>query len=173
MPLLSSDLLAALPRLRRYARVLTSDADRADALVKETLTRARGLQDEFPAAYGVVAQYSALRSVYMDQFAPGRPRGPKQAFHTRESSSSASADSTDNPLESEVLRTHALLAQLLHLPLEEREVLVLVAVERMSYDDIATLLDVPLATVLARLTQARESFRAGASGLVTAPKSAR
>ena len=34
------DLLAALPRLRRYARVLTGDINRADDLVQDTLTRA-------------------------------------------------------------------------------------------------------------------------------------
>jgi RNA polymerase sigma-70 factor (ECF subfamily) len=63
-----------------------------------------------------------------------------------------------------------LLARLWRLPVEDREVLVLVAVERMSYEDIAALLAVPLATVLARLTQARASLRSSASETITAPK---
>src|SRR5580765_388718 len=39
-PLPQPDLLAAIPRLRRYARVLTGDVSRADDLVQETLARA-------------------------------------------------------------------------------------------------------------------------------------
>ena len=44
------DLVAALPRLRRYARVLTGDLVRADDLVLETLARARGAQPALPPA---------------------------------------------------------------------------------------------------------------------------
>lgn len=174
MPFLSNDLLAALPRLRRYARVLTDDTDRADEIVKQTLTRARQIEHEsLPGATAVLRLFSILRAVYVDQFAPGRPRGPLPTSHARESSSLAGADLTGSASESSALRTNELLAQLLRLPTEDREVLVLVAVERMSYDDIATLLAVPLATVLARLTQARESFRPDAFEAMTAPKSAR
>ena len=39
-PLPQPDLLAAIPRLRRYARVLTGDVNRADDLVQDTLARA-------------------------------------------------------------------------------------------------------------------------------------
>jgi RNA polymerase sigma-70 factor (ECF subfamily) len=46
------------------------------------------------------------------------------------------------------------------LPVEEREILMLVAVERLSYDEVATLLEVPPATVIARLTRARANLHA-------------
>ena len=52
--------------------------------------------------------------------------------------------------------TTELCTRLLRLPIEEREVLMLVAVERLSYADIAILLDVPVATVLSTLARARE-----------------
>jgi RNA polymerase sigma-70 factor (ECF subfamily) len=55
--------------------------------------------------------------------------------------------------------TEDTLARLFCLPLEQREVLVLVAVERMSYDEVATLLAMPVATVLTRLARAREALR--------------
>ena len=65
-----------------------------------------------------------------------------------------------------------MLAQLRELPLEQREVLVLVAVERMSYVDIAALLHMPVATVISRLSQAREALRAIPPNPLSAPNSA-
>ena len=65
-----------------------------------------------------------------------------------------------------------MLAQLRELPLEQREVLVLVAVERMSYVDIAALLHIPVATVISRLSQAREALRAIPPKPLSAPNSA-
>jgi RNA polymerase sigma-70 factor (ECF subfamily) len=65
-----------------------------------------------------------------------------------------------------------MLAQLRALPLEQREVLVLVAVERMSYIDIAALLRLPVATVIARLSHAREALRSSAPKAESAPNSA-
>jgi RNA polymerase sigma-70 factor (ECF subfamily) len=50
--------------------------------------------------------------------------------------------------------------RLLQLPIDEREVLLLVAVERLAYADIATLLDVPVATVLSTLARARARLSA-------------
>ena len=55
--------------------------------------------------------------------------------------------------------TNPILARLSRLPLEQREVLVLVAVERWGYAEIATMLRVPVGTVLARLNRARETMR--------------
>ena len=62
-----------------------------------------------------------------------------------------------------------MLAQVRALPLEQREVLVLAAVEKLSYAEIAALLRVPPATVVARLAQARETLRTSASNPASAP----
>jgi len=120
----------------------------------------------------VVRLLSLLRSIYADQFAPGRPRGPMPTFNARESGPLAGAEAIGKTSESSARGANELLVQLMRLPIEDREVLVLVAVEQMSYEDIATLLAVPLATVLARLTQARDALRSGAFKAITAPKSA-
>jgi RNA polymerase sigma-70 factor (ECF subfamily) len=52
------------------------------------------------------------------------------------------------------------MAQLGRLPPEQREVLLLAAVEEMHYDEIAAALDVPIGTVMSRLSRARSKLRA-------------
>ncbi|MGC1816881.1 MAG: sigma factor-like helix-turn-helix DNA-binding protein [Casimicrobiaceae bacterium] len=111
MPTSASELLAALPRLCRYARLLTGDRARADELVERSLAQANQVH---------------------------RGRGDLQLGG---------------------VTGIRLLALLLRLPVEQREVMLLVAVERMAYDEISALLEVPVATVVARLLQARRQLR--------------
>ena len=139
-------LLAELPRLRRYARILTDDPERADSLVEQTLARARQMQAESAIEPIRSTELLALlRAVNADADSAGR----MSASHTE--------------------RGTGMLAQLRALPLEQREVLVLVAVERLSYTEVAGLLRMPVATVIARLSQAREALRVSAANPVSAP----
>jgi len=50
------------------------------------------------------------------------------------------------------------------LPEEQREILLLVALEEMSYDDVAQTLKIPIGTVMSRLSRAREKMRANMEG---------
>ena len=52
-----------------------------------------------------------------------------------------------------------MLQQLGRLPAEQREVLILAAVEEMKYEEIADVLDIPVGTVMSRLSRAREKLR--------------
>jgi RNA polymerase sigma-70 factor (ECF subfamily) len=173
MPFASSDLLAALPRLRRYARLLIDDPALADEIVKETLSRARHIPGEPPSGMTPGMQLlSVLRSAHADHVAGSTPSEAMPPRFTREFDSQADAESVAPAPGSKADRTEEVRAQLFRLPIELREVLVLVAVEQMSYQDIATLLAVPVATVSARLTQAREALRSVALQSRTAPKTA-
>lgn len=62
---------------------------------------------------------------------------------------------TDRRVETKIL-VHELLE---HLPLEQRETLILREMEQMSYDEVADMLDIPVGTVRSRLHAAREKFR--------------
>jgi RNA polymerase sigma-70 factor (ECF subfamily) len=170
-PFSSNDLVTAIPGLRRYARLLVADPVRADAMVEETLRRAREVSGATRSGKtATIRLLSLLRSVCADQIAQGQPDLPPPPLPPAETPS-AGAGSIKGRRGPNPLRAEEPLKQLCGLPVEQREVLVLVAVERMSYEDVAILLDVPVATVLSRLTQARELLRAGAESRA-APKSA-
>ena len=171
-PFSTTLLLAELPRLRRYARILTGDAERADGLVEETLRRARRMQDDsFGASTRHTQLLALLRSVSAEQTSPAMrceiaSTQPSPGYPT------SHADRGENLRRPASDRGAHMLAQLHELPLEQREVLVLVAVERMSYADIAALLHIPAATVISRLSQAREALRAIPPYSLSAPNSA-
>jgi RNA polymerase sigma-70 factor, ECF subfamily len=172
MPTAANDLIAALPRLRRYARILAVDPERADDLVRLTLNRVRQIEQGAPSGGASLRPLlSILRSVYVDQYAPGRARGRGSSVDARPPGLATTAAAAGDATASNTQPADELLARLWRLPVEDREVLVLVAVERMSYIDVADLLAVPVATVLARLTQARALLRAGGFEGSAAPSS--
>ena len=124
------DLAAAVPRLRRFARVLMGGLDGADDLVLETLAGARS---ERAAGVEVLTRLFGMMHA-----------AHRRDVHRPQRSAEVAAAPAD------------LCARMLQLPLEEREVLLLVAVERLSYADVASVLDVQVATVMGTLTRARK-----------------
>jgi len=135
-PLSRTDLVAALPRLRRYARVLTGDLARADDLVLETLESARGSRQTLPQSSSLRAGLFALMHC-LHRDGGSLPRVAVDSGHP---------DADD------------LLARMMRMPQDEREVLLLVAVEGLSYTEIAAMLGVPIGTVMATLARARETM---------------
>ena len=143
-----ANVLAALPHLRRYARVLTGEAPRADLLVAETLDHAgkkslpqTSLPDFRRRLFALMHQLHFARATS----AEGNPATIADGTALSAPQSGKSAE---------------LLMQFGRLPTEEREVLLLVAVEGMHYDEIAGVLHVPVSTVMARLKRARDRMRA-------------
>src|SRR5215471_10404479 len=136
-PYSATRLLAELPRLRRYARILTDDPEHADRLVEETLARARQMQDESSARTGPGTQLIALlRAVNAAQSA-GRTQRARASAPSVDPRCIADAHPSARSARSRSERGAEMLEQLRGLPLEQREILVLVAVERLSYADIA------------------------------------
>ena len=156
-PLSRTDLVAALPRLRRYARVLTGDLVRADDLVLETLESARGSRQTLPQSSSPrTGLFALMHCLHRDGASPRDSWGRRSSRLFDEP-----ADDSENPrgtVDSGHPDADDLLTRMMRMPLDEREVLVLVAVEGLSYAEIATLLGVPIGTVMATLARARETM---------------
>jgi len=152
---LQADLVLAIPRLRRYARVLTGDAASADDLVQETLARARKKKRRCNDARGLrLLLFAVMHDVHETRreatrrsLALARDRGEV----VEDLAGGELSRGTSWPTPSQTMA---------RLPVEEREVLLLVALEELLYEEVAATLSIPIATVMARLVRAREKLRA-------------
>lgn len=151
------ELIAALPRLRRYARVLTGDINRADDLVQDTLARAWAKRRLWRAGSDLRAWlFTIMHNVHINQFAM---RQREYAEISLDADAGASWEIPVRSTQSDHLELVELFAQIGRLPNEQREVLLLAAVEELRYQDIAQILGVPIGTVMSRLNRAREKLR--------------
>jgi RNA polymerase sigma-70 factor (ECF subfamily) len=152
------DLRVLLPRLRRYARVLTADLNRADELVLETLSLASGRQS--PPAPGPQLGhwlFAIMHRLHRESLVrePGMPRSlpaaDRRVAGAREFRTLATrVERVDND---------ETLARFSRLPSEQREVLALVVLEGLLYTEVADVLGVPVGTVMSRMHSAREGMR--------------
>lgn len=145
-------LLAWVPRLRRYARALAGNPPDADDLVQDTLERAwakaglwRGVADMRAWLFSIMhnvhvdgVRKARLQTVALDDDTPEVPVAPTQGDR---------------------LAVLDLQAALERLPSEQREVMLLIALEDMAYADVAKTLGIPIGTVMSRLSRGRERLR--------------
>lgn len=146
-------VLAHIPALRRYARLLTGDPHRADDLVQDTLERAC-------VKWSLWQPGSVLRSWLLTLM---------HNLHLNQRRDWRHDDAHAELREDDVEDGRDLLGQaatrldlqraLAELPPALREVLLLVTVEEYSYAEAARILDVPTGTVMSRLHRARERLR--------------
>ena len=158
-PLPHPDLLTAIPRLRRYARVLTGDAARADDLVQETLARGWEKRRLWAAGTDLRAWlFTIMHNIFVNQ----RAMNVREAQNVSLDAEGESGAAWQLPVQASQ-QAHVELIEVMRelgrLPPEQREVLVLAAVEEMRYEEIAALLAIPVGTVMSRLSRAREKLR--------------
>jgi RNA polymerase sigma-70 factor (ECF subfamily) len=150
--------LTELDSLYRMARRLTRDANRADDLVQETFARALRSREGFQLQDHGIKPW-LLRIMYnLHLNRVGREKHQPTAI-TDEALESASPPGGDS-LPIDPASFQAMDEQLVHalddLPEDYRTVMLLWAVEEMSYKDIAISLDIPIGTVMSRLHRARQ-----------------
>jgi RNA polymerase sigma-70 factor (ECF subfamily) len=147
------DFVQHIPRLRRYARALTGDRGRADDLVQDTLERALVKFHLWRPGSDLRAwMFTIMHNVYINQVRAGSAAVV-----------SALDDEAVQPAiratQSDRLEVMDLQSALLTLPEEQRDVLLLVGLEQMTYEEAAGVLNVPIGTVMSRLSRARERLR--------------
>ncbi|GAB7541956.1 sigma-70 family RNA polymerase sigma factor [Cupriavidus sp. CuC1] len=148
------DIAVWLPQLRRYARALTGDAAWADDLVQDTAERAIAQGKRLPAGSQARAwMLTVLRHLFIDQLRRRREVAVDAADPLWQRHA-APASEVDGLMLRDVQRA------LYRLPLEQREVLLLIVLEGLRYQEAAAVLHVPLGTVMSRLSRAREHLRA-------------
>lgn len=165
------DLIEHLPRLRRYARALTGDFTLADDLVQDTLERGWSRLAQWRApAHGDAGEhlrawlFSVMHNLYLNQL-----RQQRLQTDPLDEVFDAAASQPVSGGQMEVLGLRDIEAALASLPVSQREVMLLVALEEFSYAEVAAVLDVPVGTVMSRLSRARAAMRERLSMPAVAP----
>jgi RNA polymerase sigma-70 factor (ECF subfamily) len=148
-----------IPRLRRYARALAGDRYAADDLVQDTLERAWNKFHLWRPGSDLRAWlFAIMHNVFVNQMR-SRRLDVEQAMEDPPSPP-VRAQQADN------LELEDLERALRQLSIEHREVLLLVGIEQMKYDEIGQTLGIPVGTVMSRLSRARARLRQHISGAV-------
>ncbi|MCV9967167.1 RNA polymerase sigma factor [Pararhizobium sp. BT-229] len=148
-------LIAFLPNLRRFAISLCRSREIADDLVQTACERALRSSDHFePGTRFDAWMFRILRNLWIDEIRRRKTAGPSEDI----------SDRTDISVPSGEAASHARMeldgvAQAIdRLPDEQREVLVLVCVDELSYRQAAEVLSIPIGTVMSRLARARKNL---------------
>ena len=170
---MSNDSLVAalepmIPGLRRYMRSMVRDPDLADDLVQDCLERAilnwgaRKTVENTRQWVFAIAHNLAVNKLKQDT-----RRGVHVALEDlQEAEPSVSAAQESRVQCGELMRALAIL------PEEQRSVLLLVSVEDMSYADVAQTLEIPIGTVMSRLSRGRERLARALAGELPSTRAA-
>lgn len=152
-PDFDAQVVAQLPQLRRYARALTGDVAWADDLVQDVAERALSRSASFRAQSNLREWLlTILRHLYIDQL-----RGRREFAVDDDNAPWRTLEAPAGEVDALVLRD--VQRALYQLPVEQREVLLLICVEELSYGEASVVLGVPCGTVMSRLSRAREHLR--------------
>ncbi|HEV2514562.1 MAG TPA: sigma-70 family RNA polymerase sigma factor [Devosia sp.] len=148
------EIEATVPALRRYARALTRNADRADDLVQDCLERAIRKRSLFTPTGPLQAWlFRILINLWRNDLRFERRRGDHLPIDSLVSEPSVAAPQPGRIALAEMSRA------IDRLPDDQREALLLVVIEGTSYQDAADILGIPAGTLMSRLGRARAALR--------------
>jgi RNA polymerase sigma-70 factor (ECF subfamily) len=139
-----------IPNLRRYARALVGDRDGADDLVQDTLERAVRKFHLWRPGDLRAWLFSIMHNVFVNQL---KSRKVGLDVEIDEETLAARIPTVTGTDVMDLQRALAGIAP------EQREVVLLVALEDMSYADVSRALGIPIGTVMSRLSRGREKLR--------------
>jgi RNA polymerase sigma-70 factor (ECF subfamily) len=141
--------------LRRYAYVLCRDHHDADDLVQESLTKAIAAAHSFQEGRDLrVWLFSILHNTFVSSKRQYAQRTRAAAFLD-----AMNGDQTATPEQEKRVEARHTVRMLSRLSPDQQAALSLVAVEGVSYDEAAQILDVPVGTLMSRLARGRERLR--------------
>jgi RNA polymerase sigma-70 factor (ECF subfamily) len=150
------DIVAEVPRLRRYARILLKDQGAADDLVQDCLERALSRLHLFQPGTNLRAWlFTIMHNLHVNAVIRARREAPAW-------NGDAASDGLHcaiPPSQGQGLALRDMERALDQLTSEQRAVVLLVGVEGLSYAETASVLNVPVGTVMSRLARGRERLR--------------
>jgi len=151
---LSAELPALLPRLWRFALRLAGDRHDAEDLVQRACVRALERRSQLqPGTSTLSWLFSIVHSVWLNEVRARQIRSHGSMQWSEELADTVPDTGASNP--EEYTLHQQVISAVEKLPDAQRTVMLLVAVEGLSYREAATVLDVPIGTVMSRLARAR------------------
>lgn len=150
------DIVAEVPRLRRYARILLKDQGAADDLVQDCLERALSRLHLFQPGTNLRAWlFTIMHNLHVNAVIRARREAPAR----NGDAASDGLHCATPPSQGQGLALRDMERALDQLTSEQRAVVLLVGVEGLSYAETASVLNVPVGTVMSRLARGRERLR--------------
>jgi RNA polymerase sigma-70 factor (ECF subfamily) len=147
-------IVALLPRLRRFARNLARNPHDADDVVQIAVERALMKLDQWRSDARLDSwMFKIVRNAWIDEL---RSRGRRDRIFLAAEAGEHVGDATLDR-ESELMSVQSAMAR---LPENQRTAVSLVLVEGLPYKEAAEVLDIPIGTLTSRLARGREALQA-------------
>ncbi|MGO6692579.1 RNA polymerase sigma factor [Rhizobium johnstonii] len=143
-----------IPALRRYARGLVRDIEAADDIVQDCLEKVvlnwSRRRDDNPRSWA----FAILHNLAVNRLRQDARRGGSVPIEDVPEATGARAATQED-----TVYGHEVMAAIERLPPDQRSILLLISVEDLTYAEAAKVLEIPLGTVMSRLSRAREQLR--------------
>jgi len=151
-------LIAALPHMRAYGRSLTGSADQADDLVQDTALRLLGAQEQYREGTNFRAwAIASLRNRFIDIRRRAR-------FHGGSIEDIDTSLFAQQPSQETVVYFEQTAREFWRLSPAHREIITMIGINGMSYEQVAKVLGCPIGTVRSRLARARDELQSAIDG---------